>query len=455
MRSNHPLVKEGIQKVVPIDAPLTRDQALTLISPWLTEQRTFFINQYNTDDLFRARWNDKLDTYRKDPMIIVNADASQAEVRVAAALSEEPKLIELYRGVKDLENQGIIVDPKKDFSMRRFDFHFQTASYIFHKPIETVTEGERRYAKTISFAVLYGAGEWKIALSTNLSIGEAKKLLSEFWTGYPKIREWVNLLVAEGVSEGYVSTPYGRRKATPTLKDKRDILKCFVQDKSPYFLLKNVYPKAVIKQALREIRQARNFPVQSFTSDMVTCGTWSLLQDCKKRGIEVYIHTIVHDSIVASVHLSQLREFLSLMKHHLEEEIPDRFDVKCPLKIDQEVGLNYDSEIKLPALLDKVDWDALPEMLYQKFRKLKSETIITSVTANSMYLFEKEHRKPSVLTHQEEEIASISSAEFAARYDEYQQRWNLTDPVLEETAKQLRPVTEDIHTKEEEVSHGS
>jgi hypothetical protein len=422
----------------------TPSQGLTMLSPWEPNQRAFFLKTYKRDKNFRKFVNDKVDAYIEDPFVMVCADASQAEVRIAAELAHEQKLIDLYKTKQAFDESGDTSDHPE------LDVHMLTASGIFGVPINKVTSDQRKAAKSITFAVMYGATEFRIAFETGRSVKEAKKLLDNFWKSYPAIRTWVNKIIAEAVATGYVSTPTGRREAMPFLKGRREVLQCVIKGDSLYDKQDKI-GKSLISKLMKEIGQARNFPVQSFTSDLMTTGAFYSVNQAKEEGIEIYLHTIVHDSVVISVRYSNLKRLLEILKYNFEHRLVEDFNLICPMQIEYEVGLNYDAQVKkLPYLIDALDFASLPQKMYDRWRQLKAKTVITSVRSDPTYLFQPEHGKCAILTSKEQKIAEISQRDFENSYAWYRKRWKITDGSLQLRKPTIEVAASSSKTKVEE-----
>lgn len=422
----------------------TPDQGLNMLTPWRLDQRDFFIKTYKKDKTFREFVNAKVKDYIEDPFIMVCADASQAEVRIAAELAREQKLIDLYKTKQAFDEAG-------DTSQHpELDVHMLTASGIFGVPINEVTENQRKAAKSITFAVMYGATEFRIAFETGRSVKEAKKLLNNFWKSYPSLRAWVNKIIAEAVANGFVSTPTGRREAMPFLKGRREVLECVIKGGSLYDMQDKI-GKSVISKMMKEIGQARNFPVQSYTSDLMITGAFHSVKQCQEEGIEMYLHTIVHDSVVISVRFSNLKRLLEILKYNFEHRLVDDFNLVCPMQIEYEVGLNYDAQVKkLPYLVNTIDFDALPKKMYDRWKEVKAKTVITSVRSDPTYLFLPEHGQCGVLTTKEQKIAEISQREFEKAYASYRERWAITDESLQTKKPLIQAVASSSKAKNEE-----
>ncbi|PZV05019.1 MAG: hypothetical protein DCF22_25020 [Leptolyngbya sp.] len=108
--------------------------------------------------------------------VLVKADYSQIELRIAAKVSGEPRMNEAYQNGQDL--------------------HALTASFLLHKPIAQITSDERRLAKAVNFGLIYGmqAHGFQTYARTNygvsLSLPEAEKYREQFFKTYPGLLDW-------------------------------------------------------------------------------------------------------------------------------------------------------------------------------------------------------------------------------------------------------------------------
>jgi DNA polymerase-1 len=144
--------------------------------------------------LFRAA-----DGYR-----LVVADFSQVELRVAAQLSGEERMIDAYKAGRDL--------------------HTETAALLTGKEFEEVTKAERTSAKISNFGLLYGAGAATLQkqavaqYGVDLSFEEAKELVNGFREAYPTLKQWQD---QEGTkTTKAVTTKIGRRRILVGFNDK-------------------------------------------------------------------------------------------------------------------------------------------------------------------------------------------------------------------------------------------
>ncbi len=124
--------------------------------------------------------------------VLVAADYSQLELRIAAHIARDRVMQEAFRAGKDI--------------------HTETAAFAFRVPPEQVTREQRRQAKTLNFGVLYGMGAGAFARAAGIPLGEAQAFIDAYMRTYRGIAEEMEEAIAHAASEGYWETGYGRRR---------------------------------------------------------------------------------------------------------------------------------------------------------------------------------------------------------------------------------------------------
>lgn len=130
--------------------------------------------------------------------VFVNADYSQFELRLAAVMAGEKRMIE-------------------DFNTD-VDIHAKTAAEVYNVPINEVTPTQRRRAKVVNFGVLYGMSQHGLAAAANMSYGEAQHFIDEYYRIRPHIKEFMERTIRQAHEDGFVQTLFGRRRPTPDVR---------------------------------------------------------------------------------------------------------------------------------------------------------------------------------------------------------------------------------------------
>lgn len=157
--------------------------------------------------------------------VFVSADYSQFELRLAAVLSGDEKMINDF-------NAGT-------------DIHAKTAADVHGIPLDDVTKAQRRDAKVVNFGVLYGMGPHALAGNTGMTFAEAKSFIDEYFKVRHKVKDYIDATIKQAHDEGYVETFYGRRRPTPDVQSSN----------------------FVVRQAAE--RAAANMPIQGTEADLM------------------------------------------------------------------------------------------------------------------------------------------------------------------------------------------
>lgn len=191
---------------------------------------------------------------------IVGFDYSQIELRVLAGQAGEEAMIEAF--------------------LNDIDIHRQTASVMLRIPLDEVTKLDRAKGKTINFGIVYGQGAE--ALADGISAAgeattkeQAEELLATYFRGFPKLRAYMDGLVADGSSQHYVLTPFGRKFTVWEYKDQRQ----FIRSKGD--------------------RLCVNAPIQGGAADYMKIGLIRAWNAIVKEGLQDKIRLVmsIHDAL--------------------------------------------------------------------------------------------------------------------------------------------------------------
>jgi DNA polymerase I len=134
-------------------------------------------------------------------MSLLVADYNQIELRVIAHLAQDPGLIEAFRSGADI--------------------HRTTAARIFGVEPADVTIGMRSRAKMVSYGLAYGMESYGLAQRLGIEVDEAAEILRAYFDSFPRVRAYMDQVVAEARHRGYTETLFGRRRMIPELASQR------------------------------------------------------------------------------------------------------------------------------------------------------------------------------------------------------------------------------------------
>jgi len=197
--------------------------------------------------------------------VMVSADYSQIELRIAAHLSGDPQLLGAFAAGQDI--------------------HTATAAAVFKIPIETVDPNQRRLAKVANFGSIYGQGEYGLSQQLGITGDVAREFLGQYWSTYSRLREYLDDVRRKAREEGFVVSATGRRRAIPDLR-------------SPNFQLRGAAE-----------RMAINFPMQSLAADIIKIAMVRLHREIDADEIEGRMLLQVHDELLFEVPRSEVDQF--------------------------------------------------------------------------------------------------------------------------------------------------
>ena len=223
--------------------------------------------------------------------VLVSADYSQFELRLAAILSGDQALIDDF-------NQGI-------------DIHTKTASEAFKIPMDKVTKAQRRAAKVINFGILYGMSVRGLSEAAKMPFYEAKQFIDNYFKLRAPIKQKLEDILKQAREEGYVETFYGRRRPTPDVKSSN----------------------FVIRQAAE--RAAENMPIQGTEADLMKRAMIKVDQKLPK-GANLIMQ--VHDSLIVECDESQAKAVATVLKNEMESVAPE---LEIKLAVEVSTGRNW------------------------------------------------------------------------------------------------------------------
>jgi DNA polymerase I len=230
---------------------------------------------------------------------IVSADYSQIELRILAHISQDPNLIDAFRQGQDI--------------------HTRTASLIFGVPMDEVTSYMRSGAKAVNFGIVYGISDFGLSRNIGISRQEAGDFIDNYFTKYPKVRAFMDDIVAEAREQGYVMTLLHRRRYLPDIRNSNFNLRSFAE------------------------RTAMNTPIQGSAADVIKKAMVDIYRTMCERQFAAKLLLQVHDELVFEVPPHELDEIVHLVKLHMEQAV----QLSIPLTVDVKIGNSWGATEKV------------------------------------------------------------------------------------------------------------
>ena len=229
----------------------------------------------------------------EDGWRFVAADYSQIELRILAHFSEEPALVEAFQ--------------------RGEDIHTRTAAQIMGAAPEAVTSEMRRLAKVVNFGILYGLSGFGLSQAVSIGRAEAQRFIDDYFATHPRVRAYIDRVVAEGRVQGYVTTLLGRRRYLPELGARNPVARNAAE------------------------RMAANAPIQGTASDIIKLAMVRLAAALATRGLRSRMLLQVHDELLLEVPDAETAAVRQLLPEIMEAVVA----LAVPLRVDVKEGRDW------------------------------------------------------------------------------------------------------------------
>jgi len=226
-----------------------------------------------------------------DGNVLVSADYSQFELRLAAVMAGDKSLID-------------------DFN-NNVDVHQKTAAQVYGIPVDQVTKDQRRAAKVINFGVLYGMSPHGLMAATGMSFMDAKHFIDQYFELRKPIRAFIDDTLRRAREDGYVETYYGRRRPTPDIHSSNFMVRSGAE------------------------RAAANMPIQGTEADLMKRAMLQVEAQLGEKGEQILQ---IHDSILVECPEENADEVATLLKKTMESIAPE---LDIALDVEVSVGKNW------------------------------------------------------------------------------------------------------------------
>jgi DNA polymerase-1 len=222
--------------------------------------------------------------------VLVSADYSQIELRVAAALAHDQAMIETFKSGVDL--------------------HRQTAAELYGLPIDEVSKDQRGAAKTINFGVLYGMSAHGLSVATGMDQKEASEFIKRYFEVRPKLAQYIEETKKFAYDNEYTATLFGRRRACPEIRSNNFQIRSGAE------------------------RMAVNVPIQGTAADIYKL---AMIAVHAKLDPASNLLLQIHDELIVETDAAKGSEVAALLKSTMESV----YDLGLPLAVDVALGKNW------------------------------------------------------------------------------------------------------------------
>ncbi len=237
---------------------------------------------------------------------LVAFDYSQIELRVAAILSGDKKMTDIFKEKKDI--------------------HTGVASFVFNVPIDKVDKEMRRRAKIINFGIIYGMGVSALRKNLGGNREEAQKFYDNYFNQFSGVRDYLESVKVFAGKNIYTETLFGRRRYFPNINSRLPFLKNMAE------------------------RTAINAPVQGTAADIIKLAIRYVNEDLEKAGFLNKAHLVlqIHDELVYEIEESSLGKATKIIENAMEGVLARsylQYKTDIPLEVHYGLGDNL-GEVK-------------------------------------------------------------------------------------------------------------
>lgn len=205
---------------------------------------------------------------------LIDADYSQIELRVLAALANDENMINAFNNGEDI--------------------HKTTAAQVFNLPPEMVTPLLRSRAKAVNFGIVYGIGAFSLAKDIGVSVKEAKDYINGYLHHFSGVAEYMDKMIETAKDNGYAETLFHRRRYLPELASSNHMMRAFGE------------------------RVARNMPIQGTAADIIKIAMIRVCESLEKENMKSRLILQVHDELIVESPADEAEKALQIVTKEME-----------------------------------------------------------------------------------------------------------------------------------------
>ncbi|HEX2792104.1 MAG TPA: DNA polymerase [Candidatus Paceibacterota bacterium] len=237
----------------------------------------------------------------RDGFTLVGLDYSQIELRLAAILSKDEKLCDIFKSGRDV--------------------HREVAAAVFGVAPEQVDAEMRRRAKIINFGILYGMGVNALKAQLGTTVGEAHTFYDDYFATFDTLAKYLESTRGYARKHGYTETLFGRRRQFPEMKSPLPYVRAQAE------------------------RMAINAPIQGTQADIIKRAMVEIDRYLMAHNERNDAHLIlqVHDELVYEVRDAKVKELASEIRRIMESVLPEGETNGVPIIAEAKAGKDWGS----------------------------------------------------------------------------------------------------------------
>ena len=228
-----------------------------------------------------------------DGCVLIDADYSQIELRLLAALSGDEAMSQAF--------------------INGYDIHTAVAAQVFGVDEDDVTPELRRRAKAVNFGIVYGIGEFSLSKDLGITRRQAKEYIDNYLRTYSGVDAYLKQTIETAKEQGYTTTLFGRRRYIPELKSTNRNLRAFGE------------------------RVAMNSPIQGTAADVIKIAMIRVDKALREAGIDARLIMQVHDELIVEAREDVADQAAEILVREMENAVK----TAVPLTADGGMGTSW------------------------------------------------------------------------------------------------------------------
>lgn len=230
---------------------------------------------------------------RDENHVLLSADYSQIELRIAASFAEDKEMIAAFKNGRDI--------------------HATTAAKVFGVELEDVEPGMRRKAKEVNFGIIYGISAFGLSQNLGISRTEANEIIQSYFKEFSAIKDYMDKSIEHAREKEYVETIMGRRRYLRDINSRNATMRGYAE------------------------RNAINAPIQGSAADIIKLAMINIHDWLKKEKLKTKMIMQVHDELVFDVY----KDEVDYVKKNVIDLMMNAVKLEVPLEVEAGVGENW------------------------------------------------------------------------------------------------------------------